>query len=266
MTRSPADNPDPHNDPLIDEAYDTARALRAEAARHGDDFRAGLSRRAAAYYARPVAHLSNLFNRVSFTPAYHAWQNKKRAALIARIAADTSLTAAVTAPWRAAGPQDMIARAATISTAHQEIYALPARPPSFRVTWLKAGLGCTARHTPPDRNHPYHELAFNVGHNSSLRDNLSFAFNVVHHENTHLVQWELGESWYNGTMPDDHPLERDARLLFMLMEDHVSYIPGTAAYRAHPLERDAFAQGDQFADELRTALYDAPQALRLRYG
>ncbi|MBU0859888.1 MAG: hypothetical protein KJ667_08115 [Alphaproteobacteria bacterium] len=205
-----------------------------------------------AHLSPHIDNLVNIFNRVALSENYHAWQAERRRALAQSLASDPSFPRLLSG-WRKAPGDILLETATTFTKTYQRLYEVPATTVPFRVTWLRAGCGYTGEHRAPAPGKTEHCLAFNVGKDSEFRDP-AIGLNALHHENTHATQTALAAAFRHDRIKPDHPLYRDARLLFMLTEETESYILHTPAYHAHPLERDAFDQADDFITDLKAAL------------
>lgn len=236
----------------LQSARAAAEAIHNRAATRKDDITGG-----GVFDFRPYApHMDDLvtiFNNIAFSPAYLAWQDQCRAALVEKITSEEDFVTLLTSSWKKHNSEELIAHATKLSHAQQDIYSLPHVPLGLRVKFLHAGARHDGHHSPPAPGTTTHILAFRVGRDSGFT-NVAHALNVVFHENTHLTQSALGFAQRNRIIREDHPLHRDAALFQRLFEDNVIYIPRSPAYKAHPLERDAFTQAELFVDEIKAAL------------
>lgn len=255
MTTNAATRPDSQiqqDQAALHAARRAAKTIRARAADlvHEPPGRIFLNRE---IFAPHMEDLVTIFNNIAFSPAYHEWQDKCRAALVKKLTTTEEFTTLLTRSWKKDTGEALLNHATKLSHAQQEIYALPAVPLSLRIKYLPAGATHDAHHCLPTPGTTAHTLAFRVSNNSDFRA-VDQALSIIFHENTHATQAALGLAQRNKILPADHPLYRDAALFYDLFADNISYIPHSPAYKAHPLERDAFAQSDLFVTEIKTAL------------
>lgn len=218
----------------------------------------------AAPFQPHASRLTALFNSISHSPAYAAWQNQKREALIGALTAQQDfLEAASQWPLLEGDAHEALIR--EVSAQHHKIYGGDLYTPSELVLEFFS----TAREGLEDEH--YVRGSFGASMDSETRSflwNMSFnthpdtgfpnfltAMNYVHHENTHAVQEAFAKLHAFHQIDPADELAGDALYWHEVRAYRHSYIPIIRPlYYNHPQEKDAFRQGTLFSTELHTAL------------
>lgn len=250
-----ADTTDAHSNTLRQIGL-YAREFRAAAEARAIDIAASSHYRPPLPPALKIAteRMLDLFNTLSFSAAYDAWQNDRMDKLAATLAADESFRATVD-NWKNATAEDLLTAARFISKAQQTIFCegLPVAMPKMHVTRLPVRDPNGGLHQPPLEETGIHRLSFRIDEKSCLRK-ATEGIETIFHENLHMTQTVLGFAFARGAMAG-HPLEHDARLHLMIAVDQSLYFNGVASlYYAHPAERDAWDKSPAFVTKLRDAL------------
>jgi hypothetical protein len=205
-----------------------------------------------------TTRLTLLFNNVAHSKAYDDWQTKKRGKLVETLTARKSFHRAAKG-WPYLDPEKKAKFLKMVSDAHQGIYGASLfEPKDYTYSFYK-------KPRPKCKNARYAKGSFsNLGGYYNMRlnihpdtrfDDFIVAMEVIHHELTHGVQDAIGELFITDKISPHHPLYEDARYYYMFKSEKRSYLHTIeSVYRAHPLEKDAFAQGAYFSAELNLAL------------
>lgn len=252
---------------MIADTTDEHSTIMRTLGAYARDFRAAVEARAidiapGAGYRAPLPHgltetvnrMVDLFNGLSFSAAYGAWQDERIEKLAKTLAADDMFRATI-GNLKKASAGDLLSVARLISTTQQSIFCegLPIAAPTMHVTWLPARDPSGGLYQPPPAETGTHRLSFRTDDKSPLRS-VSEGLDTIFHENLHMTQAVLAFAYARGAM-GGHALERDARLHLMTSVDASTYFNGVRSlYFAHPSERDAWEKSPQFVDTLRRAL------------
>jgi hypothetical protein len=210
-------------------------------------------------------NLTKLFNSLTVSPAYRAWQAERTTALVQMLAANKYFQKMV-AQWPDTPSYVYAHYAETISRHHQSIFSKDIAPEhKIRVqeeSVARAGTRLTrGSHMSPRPGDKIHEITLNTHPDTGFHVPAT-GLDVIFHENTHAVHTMLATAFIDGHLPEGHPLHDDARLLLLASRERHSYIPGIKEiYRAHPTEEDTFRASAAFVRELDAAL--APHGLTL---
>lgn len=111
------------------------------------------------------------------------------------------------------------------------------------------------------RKKPHHPIKIHINtHPDTGYDAFITALGRLFHESTHAIQMRYADLYDYGTLKPGDPLYDTAQYWSSIWENAGSiYLKGkiNAAYKAHPLETDAFARQSAFKKELFTALLQA---------
>lgn len=206
-------------------------------------------------------HLTDLtatFNRLSFSDTYLSWVAERTRAF-----ADHMQTRAqfidMRAHWHNYTDDQRIEAAAWLSREQQSIFAAGTMKPRVvcvRPVFIERSEPPNPRtvrgwHMGPDSRRRSHELGLNT-HAAARLHELAAALETVFHENLHVVQHGLARTAANGDIDKGHSLYRESRLFAMAIKARACYLPLVEpAYRAHPLEVDAYARSADFMAALK---------------
>lgn len=210
-----------------------------------------------------AGRLRKLFNSIGLSDTYLAWQKERTEELVDLICKHDHFQTAL-GGWHALTDDRKKHYAAIISELQQSIFCrgqvrkhlvnieLYEEARQFKGAHSRLVLGTYRR--PSSTGRRAHLVSLNT-HRDTRFHVAAQAMNVIHHENDHATQWTLAEAFALGSMPDNHPLAREARLFLMAFNERNSYVPALRdAYRAHPLELDTFGQSEKFVAVLRKGM------------
>lgn len=216
-------------------------------------------------FGAEIKKLTALFNSLSPTENYSAWQTARRRELVAAVAARDDFRRAAT-QWSGLTDFQRRDHIIDLTRLHHKIYGDGIYTPRQIV------FNCFSKPR-PDNESPFYEIGHFMGgldgaphelglntHPDAGFDNFLCAADVAHHENTHGVQCELRQTYKKQGLSEGArtALRRDGLLWSVLHQARACYITRMRdAYYNHPAEKDAFAQTALFLGELRDALAEA---------
>lgn len=210
-------------------------------------------------------NLTKLFNSLTVSPAYRAWQAERTTALVQTLAADNDFHRML-AEWPDTPSYVHAYYAKTISCHHQSIFSKDIAP-EHRIHVQEESIARTGTrltrgsHMSPRPGDKIHYITLNTHPDTGFHVPAT-GLDVIFHENTHAVHTMLATAFIDGHLPEGHPLHDDARLLLLASREKHSYLPGIKEiYRSHPTEEDTFRASAAFVRELDAAL--APHGLTL---
>ena len=210
-------------------------------------------------------NLTTLFNGLTVSAPYRAWQAERTTAFVQKLVASPFFQYMIR-NWADASADTHSANGFWLSRRHQETFSNNIAQAHGIVVKTESVARVGSRlvrgsHLSPRPGDKIHEINLNTHPDTDFHVPAT-GLDVIFHENTHAVHTMLATAFIDDRLPEGHALRDDARLLLLASREKRSYLPAIReVYRAHPTEEDTFRASATFVRELDAAL--APHNLSL---